>query len=912
MKKFLLFVLLTVVTVVRGQSIQSVNNYSETSVNFQAELGSGNFVYNVPLFNLETVNPDFTFSGNMWYNAQAASTVFTSDPPVYRGWSLDFIPTIYRNILEENTLWDEKYYLANTDDTDYFLPGYTRPERANDRFEFNIFGIKGAFRLIYNTNSIEANVTQCNIPVEVVPTYTISSNGSGKNINLISFTVIDKDGFRYEFNKTDEGAISQQLNQSYTSLLTPEFNMNGGLFVGKLPYKKSFLITAVYDKYNRLLMDFSYSSTPVNFNYQSYPLTYNQMRLEKIEVTNKAKLLFDIQNSYIKTIRINDANNLKFRKITLGMGGTAIYNAADELIEVYGFSYYFSPATNQYNNYGNPLKTNNLSTICLDADARNNNQVQDYTRGVLKSITTPHGGKINIEYETNTYHYYNMGVGDGVPQDNDHLHNQVNYRYVEVPLTANSFYYESGNEYYVKFDSQYYENPDLNPPVGFYPGVKILNSNGTLYQGFEFLKLCEYGTKINPFGLSRNVTFTPQPNYQAYISNIRVYKKELKPANQLVKHLFGPSIRVKKISQLDGLNNVLNELNYSYQDISDPSMSSGIVSDFLWDLYARSNIYSVKPFPIFYKYITVQEENKGKTVYELNVEKFHNNILGVPRTAFLPKNIWKYNGSGQLVETVANSFEYFSASEAPGVRDQVKKTTSVIVSFEGTQTKTVTSERLVDAATLMPANSKITDTQLNETFEEQNTYQKLGNAFYRTAVQKSKNSTALNQSTFSYQQLGTSQAYNLKTVSVAKEAQPLEVEKEITLTDDYGNVLEYKTKDGMVVSQIWGYNDSKMVAELKNVPYAGIAAATIATIKSKSAATSYDDGSLLTALNSLRTAHSTGYVTTYTYKPLVGINTMTDANGRKETYQYDSFNRLYRVLNHEGLVIKEYDYHLKN
>src|SRR5690606_21972634 len=233
-------------------------------------------------------------------------------------------------------------------------------------------------------------------------------------------------------------------------------------------------------------------------------------------------------------------------------------------------------------------------------------------------------------------------------------------------------------------------------------------------------------------------------------------------------------------------------------------------------------------------------------------------------------------------------------------------------SYEGTQSKTVTSEKLVDAATLLPANNKITDTQLNETFEEQNTYQKLGNAFYRTAVQKSKNSSALNQSTFAYQQLGTSQAYNLKTVSVAKEAQPLKVEKEITLTDDYGNVLEYKTKDGMVVSQIWGYNDSKMVAELKNVPYAGIAAATIATIKSKSAAASYDDGSLLTALNSLRTAHSTGYVTTYTYKPLVGINTMTDANGRKETYQYDSFNRLYRVLNHEGLVIKEYDYHLKN
>src|SRR5690606_27360523 len=95
---------------------------------------------------------------------------------------------------------------------------------------------------------------------------------------------------------------------------------------------------------------------------------------------------------------------------------------------------------------------------------------------------------------------------------------------------------------------------------------------------------------------------------------------------------------------------------------------------------------------------------------------------------------------------------------------------------------------------------------------------------------------------------------NLKTVSVAKENRPLEVEKEVTLTDNYGNVLEYKTKEGLVVSQVWGYNDSQVVAELKNVPYASIATATLTAIKTHSAGTTFNEANLTTALNSLRTA----------------------------------------------------------
>jgi len=223
------------------------------------------------------------------------------------------------------------------------------------------------------------------------------------------------------------------------------------------------------------------------------------------------------------------------------------------------------------------------------------------------------------------------------------------------------------------------------------------------------------------------------------------------------------------------------------------------------------------------------------------------------------------------------------------------------------------TESTFDTLTRHLTHRKITDLGTSHTFEETYTFQKLGNAYYRTIVEKKKNNLPLNRSVYAYQQSGSTQAYNLKAVSTAKDNRPLQMEREITRYDNYGNIIEYKTKEGMLVSQIWGYNNAKVVAELKNVPYANINSSTIAQIKLYSIISpSYNETTLSNVLNGLRAVHNDGYITTYTYKPLVGITSVTDANGRKETYQYDSFNRLWRVLNHEGLIVKEYEYNIKN
>jgi len=52
-------------------------------------------------------------------------------------------------------------------------------------------------------------------------------------------------------------------------------------------------------------------------------------------------------------------------------------------------------------------------------------------------------------------------------------------------------------------------------------------------------------------------------------------------------------------------------------------------------------------------------------------------------------------------------------------------------------------------------------------------------------------------------------------------------------------------------------------------------------------------------------------ITTYTYKPFVGIQTMTDPRGVITNYDYDSSERLQKVTQ-AGKVIESYDYYYKN
>lgn len=922
MKNFILFVTSLVSGITMGQqNTTAANNYTETFSNYRAELGSGNFVYNVPLFNIETMNPDFNFQGNLFYNAQAASSIYTAKGIMDTGWSADFLPSIYREIKKSGTFWDESYYKVNTAEvyTDH-LP-FDKPERTNDLFHINVFGIKASFRLKYHNNNATLDIIDSNTYIEVIPDCTVSlGNGDSKIINISGFTVKDGNGYTYSFNTPEES----EIRQNYVTLSHPPFvdlrhsalaNPNGYNV-----YKRAFLLTNVADKYGRDLLQYHYKSYVNTIPTATTPFTYNQKVIDYINVVNKAKLVFIASLSKINSIAINNQQNQLLQKINLSSTAVTFYNQNDVQDKSYVFAYYpKTGVTSAVNIYGNYLKTG----ACIDQDKPSwvfDDKIQHYSAGLLRSVTLPHKGKINVEYETNTYTFVNQGE----------LMNELNYEYSEVPVTYNasndtySFSYGtltpgSTEGYYLKFNSTVYTDPFLldgnGNPLRVYPGLQIhFNSSSSfIYQGFDYENQCAFGERINGNPDSFNpivVLHRNGGNNPSYISNVKVYKKTKKAEGQRINYNFGPSVRVKKITNNDHTGTLLNEKIYSYMDPTDSKRSSGIVWNYQW-YYHSDDLH-----PIFYRYITEEESGKGKTVYQMNMDTSLVQAIAKEKD-FHTKNIWKYNETGQLIEQVSNEFEYYKLSDDEDAEERIKKINSVINMYEGASYKTTSTEKVFDTISKLPVYSKIVESGSGDTFNEQYTHQKLGNAFYQTKVEKTKNNAALNQSTFTYQP-GTSQAYNLKTVSVAKEARPLEVEKEITLIGDYGNIREYKTKEGMVVSQIWGYNDSKLVAELKNVSAAVLYSSAYLTVRnnianySNQAGSGYSEANLTIALNSLRASFPDGFVTTYTYKPLLGITSITDVNGRKETYQYDSFNRLWRVLNHEGLITKEYYYHIKN
>lgn len=64
-------------------------------------------------------------------------------------------------------------------------------------------------------------------------------------------------------------------------------------------------------------------------------------------------------------------------------------------------------------------------------------------------------------------------------------------------------------------------------------------------------------------------------------------------------------------------------------------------------------------------------------------------------------------------------------------------------------------------------------------------------------------------------------------------------------------------------------------------------------------------------IDDLCLARPNGQITTYTYKPLVGMTSMTDAKGMTIYYEYDSFGRIKLEKDHLNKVVKSYDYYYK-
>lgn len=131
-----------------------------------------------------------------------------------------------------------------------------------------------------------------------------------------------------------------------------------------------------------------------------------------------------------------------------------------------------------------------------------------------------------------------------------------------------------------------------------------------------------------------------------------------------------------------------------------------------------------------------------------------------------------------------------------------------------------------------------------------------------------------------------------------------------------GNPREFQESEKRASSvYLWGYNCQYPLLEIKNANYAEVAAvltqAVIDNLNGNSHTEAMMETLITNAANKLRTALPQAMVTSYTYKPLVGMTSKTDTRGITEYYKYDGMQRLQAILDHLNYVNKSFDYHYR-
>ncbi len=125
---------------------------------------------------------------------------------------------------------------------------------------------------------------------------------------------------------------------------------------------------------------------------------------------------------------------------------------------------------------------------------------------------------------------------------------------------------------------------------------------------------------------------------------------------------------------------------------------------------------------------------------------------------------------------------------------------------------------------------------------------------------------------------------------------------------DNGNVKSIVKDSTNNIVYLWSYQGNYPIAKIEGLTYSiveGILTSSfISVLQSKSEPSVENYNTIRSSLSD-----AGGLVTTYTYKPLVGMTSQTMPNGTTTKFDYDGFGRLMSVWDTKGKVISSYQYH---
>jgi len=129
------------------------------------------------------------------------------------------------------------------------------------------------------------------------------------------------------------------------------------------------------------------------------------------------------------------------------------------------------------------------------------------------------------------------------------------------------------------------------------------------------------------------------------------------------------------------------------------------------------------------------------------------------------------------------------------------------------------------------------------------------------------------------------------------------------LYDSKSNVIQLRGKGGIKTVYLWGYNYQYPIGEIKNATLNEVTGALGGTTPDQLAASLVPD---MSKVDALRAKLPNAKVSTYTYKPFVGILSAINPQGLTTRYLYDDFNRLAVIKDNNYNIVKTFNYAYKD
>jgi hypothetical protein len=830
---------------------------------------------------------------------------------------------------------------------------YRDGEHSSNSYYYNFMGKSGKLKL-----ETDASGTKYVIPL------THSKLRISYNEPDNTFQIIDELGNTYFFDIRDKAYYTSGMNTiAYTScyylskikdvkqndLLTFSYREENYVIPGGSYQKVNSIKLIKVTSPDIGSLDLTYNFDTTLFNKISDPFQLHTIELKNTagKVIQKYTLQSDIlgyiyHDTNISSCGPDSPDNSMYDKRILH--SVRKYGTGTNY-EQTTFEYRTTPFDENYWTY--------LKCKCLYKESDN---PKYWGIGLLSTIQYPTGGKTRYEFEPNTYYVKKTNVYD--PFGSDFSASYINPSVLEdrdaqILEDLGTFSFDTHNSttgtfqisanpddaqgnsylmYCVNYDVLYTDGPIWGP--GINPSAELKLVSG----GYD-----NAGNEIFPPGTNTYQIFGTGAAGTVNIKRIR-YKSVPIP-----NYNTGNGVRIKKIEFLLNGEVVDSETrHYSYQKFNDNTMTSGIISN------VNDN------GPVVYRNVTeTVGQNKGyvryyfKTLYDSpdNIDAngnlkytniMHYNIL---RNGLLEKKE-VLDASNLPVAKEENTFEFYpigdfyplSASSNSGT---VTIKNSVITKQANTSTSFIGSDSIsaITESVRRPLDlnilSKKSITAEGDVIEEKYTYPRDGSIRLWIAGIKDrlltsetkKNGVIVSKSETKFDD--TVHYYPTAQVSYLPDDPSQSLKNTVyDIYDDKGNIVQYRTfpdasgAAGFPVTMIWGYHKTIPIAKIEGAKLSDLPSYLINAIVNASnadadavpATEAAKENDLIIALDTFRNdaALKSFIITTYTYDPMVGMTTMIAPGGITEKYRYDSFNRLQKVINANGAIIKEYKYNYKN